>query len=75
MRFDTQKVMGGVSKLVVVMPGVEFSVQIMTKIVDVGNFVLQVYGVRQLTHQIMGGRFGGLSITVLPGKAGKLRFA
>ena len=67
--------MDGASKLAVVMPGAEFSVQTMTKIVDVGNSVLQVYGVRQLIRQIMGGRFGGLSITVLPGKAGKLRFA
>jgi len=74
MRFVTRKVMAGVSRLAVVMPGVGFSAPTMTKIVDVGNSVLQVYGVRRLIHQIMGDRFDGLSITVLPVRTGKSRF-
>jgi len=59
MRFVTQKTMAGVLKLAVVMPGVEFIVRTMTKSADVGNFASQVYGVRQLTHQIMPGKFEG----------------
>lgn len=74
MRFDTQKAMDGESKLAVVMPGAGFSAQTMTKIVDVGNFVFQVYGVRQPTHLIMAGRFGGLLTTAPPAKAARTRF-
>jgi hypothetical protein len=44
------RIMDGVSKLAVVIPGAGFSAQTMTKIVDVANSVLQVYGVRQLIH-------------------------
>lgn len=68
MLFVTQKTVDGVSKLAVVMHGVEFIAQTMTKIVVVGSSVLQVYGVRQLTHQTMAGKFGVLSTTVLPEK-------
>jgi hypothetical protein len=75
MRFISQMVMDGVSKLAVVMPGVEFTVQTTTKIVVVGNSVLQAYGAQQLTLPIMAGRFGGLSTTALPGKLGRLRLA
>jgi hypothetical protein len=49
--------------------GVEFTVLIMTKTVGVGSSVLQVYGAHPPTHQIMEGRFGGLSIIALPGRA------
>ena len=68
MPYVTLKVLDGVSKLAVVMPGVEFTAQIMTKIVVVGSSALQAYGVRQLTHQIMADKFDGLSTIVLPGK-------
>jgi hypothetical protein len=74
MLFVTQKVMGGVSKLAVVMPGVKFTAQTMTKIVVVGNSALQVYGVRQLTRQTMADKFDGLLIIVLPGKTVDLGF-
>jgi len=46
-------------EIAVVMPGVEFIVRTMTNSADVGNFASQVYGVRQLTHQIMPGKFEG----------------
>jgi len=75
MPFVMQKSMDGVSKLVVVMPGAKFTVHTMTKIAAVGNSALQVFGVRQLTLQIMADKFDGLSIIALPGKPVKLRLA
>ena len=63
-----QKAMDGAWKLAAVMLGVEFTAQIMTKTVAVGNSALQVYGVRPPTQLIMAGKFGGLSITALPPK-------
>ena len=63
-----QKAVGGVWRLAAVMPGVEFTAQIMTKTVAVGNSVLQVYGVRPPTQLIMAGKFGVLSIIALPPK-------
>ena len=75
MLFATQKVINGVSKLAVAMPGVEFIARTMTKIAVAGNSVLQVFGARQLAHQIMANKFDGLSINVLPGKALEMRFA
>lgn len=75
MLFVTQKIMDGALKLAVVMPGVEFTAQTMTKIVVVGNSVLQVFGVRQPAHQITAGKFGGLSTIVLPGNAIEPRIA
>jgi hypothetical protein len=75
MRFVTQKIVAGELKLAGVMPGAECTAQTTTKIVVVGSSALRVYGVRRLAHQIMAGRFDGLSTTVLPGKTGKYRFA
>ena len=66
--FATQKLMDGVWKSAVAMPGVEFTAQIMTKTVAVGNSALQAFGVRRLTHPIMAGKSAGLSITALPAK-------
>ena len=61
-----RKAMGGVWRLVAVMPGVGFTALIMTKTVGVENSVLQVSGVRLPTQLIMAGKFGGLSIIALP---------
>jgi len=63
-----QKAVGGVWRSAAVMPGVEFTAQIMTKTVAVENSVLQVYGVRLPTRLIMAGKFGGLSIIAFPPK-------
>lgn len=73
MLFVTPKIMVGASKLVAVMPGVEFIAHIMTKTVGAGNSALQVYGVHQLTHLTTAGKSGGLSITALPAKMTSLR--
>jgi hypothetical protein len=66
--FVMQKIMDGEWKSAVAMPGVEFTAQIMTRTVGVGNSALQVCGVRQLAHPIMAGKSAGLSITALPAK-------
>ena len=66
--FVMQKAMVGAWRLAAVMPGVEFTAQIMTRTVAVGNSALQAFGVRRLTHPIMAGKFAGLSITALPPK-------
>ena len=63
-----QKAMGGVWRLVAVMPGVGFTALIMTKTVAVGNSVLQVFGALLPTRLIMAGKFGGLSIIALSPK-------
>jgi len=70
MHFVMRKLAAGALKLAGAMPGAECTVQTTTKIAAVGNFALQVYGVRQLAHQIMASKFDGLSTTVLPGKTG-----
>ena len=64
--FVMQKKMDGVWKLAEAMLGVEFTVQIMTRTVAVGNSALQVCGAHRLTHPIMASKFAGLSITALP---------
>lgn len=74
MHFDMQSIMDGVWKLAVVTPGAEFIAQTMTKTAGVGSSALQVSGVRQVTHQIMAGKFGALSITVLQERRSKSRF-
>ena len=63
-----QKAMDGVWRLAAVMPGVEFTAQIMTKTVGVGNSALPVFGVHQPTHLIMAGKSAELLITALPAK-------
>ena len=63
-----QKAMDGVWRLAAVMPGVEFTAQIMTRTVSVGNSALPVCGVHRLTHLIMAGKSAGLSIIALPAK-------
>ena len=72
--FATQKIMDGVWKSAVAMPGVEFTAQIMTRTVGVGNSALQVCGARQLTRPIMAGKSGGLSITAPPAETTRSRF-
>jgi hypothetical protein len=69
--FVMQKIMDGMWKSGVAMPGAEFTAQIMTKTVGAGNSALQVFGVRRLAHPIMAGKSGGLSITALPVKTTK----
>jgi hypothetical protein len=65
--------MDGVSKLAAVMHGAGFTAQTMTKTAGVGSSVLQVSGVRHLTHQIMASKFGALSITALQERPFKSR--
>ena len=66
--FVTQNLMVGVWRLAAVMLGVEFTVQIMTRTVDVGNSASPVFGAHQATHQIMADKSAELSITALPTK-------
>jgi len=69
--FVMQKIMDGVWKSAVAMPGAEFTAQIMTKIVGAGNSALQVYGVHRLVRPIMADKSGGLSTTAPPSKTSK----